>query len=106
MEFKGTKGKLERKYVSCICIGIGTIGDYSQITANSILPEKDEEYEKEQTEIEATMLLYSKAPEMLEMLKVIYLELDELWKNDDKNIVFNSINSIEIEQLIKEATEI
>lgn len=68
-EFKGTQGKLERKYVSGVCFGIGTFGNYSQITANSILPDSDEQYKKEKTEIEANMLLYSKSPEMLEMLE-------------------------------------
>ncbi len=32
-EFKGTKGPLERKYVSGICIGIGTAGDYTKNTS-------------------------------------------------------------------------
>lgn len=69
MEFKGTKGELELKFVSEICIGIGTIGKYSQITANTILPETDEEYEKEREEIEANMKIYACAPEMFEALK-------------------------------------
>lgn len=69
MGFKGTKGELELKFVSGICIGIGTIGEYSQITTNTILPETDEEYEKEREEIEANMKIYACAPEMLEMLE-------------------------------------
>ena len=94
MEFKGTKEKLERKYVSGICIGIGSVGDFSQITANSILPETDKEYQKEKVEIEANMLLYSKAPEMLEMLKnILKISITDYAKK-------------EIEQLIKEATEL
>lgn len=97
-EFKGTKGKLELKYVSGVCIGIGTIGDYSQITCNTILPETDEEYEQEKTEIEANMLLYSKAPEMLEMLNTLL----EIYKTND---VITSYDFEKIEKLIKEATE-
>ena len=56
-----TKGEFEPKYVGEICIGIGQVGDYAQITANSILPETDEEYEKEKAEIEANMRLYADA---------------------------------------------
>lgn len=96
MEFKGTKGKLERKYVSGVCIGIGTVGQFSQITANSILPDTDEEYEVVEEEIEANMLLYSKAPEMLEMLQ----DVVELFEQ-------GSLESVEpIKRLIKEATEL
>jgi len=106
MKFLGTKGKLELKYVSGICIGIGTIDDidgFAQITANSILPETDEEYEKEKDEIEANMLLYSKSPEMLEMLKKILTNMDwsfSSWGSND-GLKFKN----EIEQLIKKATK-
>lgn len=68
-EFKGTKGPLEKKFVGPICIGIGTTGEYSQITANSILPETDEEYDKEKEELEANMQLYANAPKLLEALQ-------------------------------------
>jgi len=70
MKFKGTKGELEMKFMQGgICIGIGTVGDYCQITANSILPESDEEYAKEKEEIEANMQLYAAAPELLKALQ-------------------------------------
>ncbi len=106
MEFKGTKGKLERKYVSGICIGIGTIGAYSQITATSILLETDEEYEKEKTEIEANMLLYSKAPDMLEVLKsVLELQKENYGSGMDTHLAMIT-KAKEIQQLIKEATEL
>ena len=80
MEFKGTKGELERKYVSGICIGIGIVGEYSQITANSVLEhlENDDQYEKEKEEIEANLLLYSKSTEMLEILKKARLTISRL----------------------------
>ena len=68
MEFKGTKGELELKFAGPICIGIGTVGEYSQITANTILPETDEEYLDEMDEIEGNMRLYASAPELLEVL--------------------------------------
>ncbi len=89
--FKGTKEDLERKYVSGYCIGIGTVGNYSQMTANSILPDTDEEYEKDH----ANMLLYSKAPKMLEMLERI-AKIDGMFPNVVRNI----------NKLIKEATEL
>lgn len=99
MEFKGTKGKLEPKYVSGICIGIGTVGDFSQITANSILPETDKEYNAEKEEIEANMLLYSKAPELLEFLIELY---------NDKETYSGMFPSQQqkLKELIKSATEI
>ena len=69
--WKGTPGKLEIKFMpGDICIGIGTVGDYCQITANSILPESDEEYAKEKEELEANMRLYAAAPELLEALNM------------------------------------
>lgn len=118
MEFKGTKGKLKRQYVSGVCIGIGTKGDYSIMTANSILPETDEEYEKEREEIEANMLLYSKAPEMLEMLKKAKSALSRIKGSmmahpdctagsefDDYTSMAENLED-EIEKLIKKATTI
>ena len=97
-EFKGSKGKLERKYVSSICIGIGTIGDYSKMVANSILDhiDTDEDYAVEKEEIEANMLLYSKAPEMLEMLKSCVKAFEQLGMKEP----------IGVTELIKEATEL
>ena len=95
-EFKGTKGNLELKFISGICIGIGTVGNFSQMTANSVINHinNDSDYRLEKEEIEANMLLYSKAPEMLEML--IFLRP-----------TFKGTKTGEsIEQLIKEATEL
>ena len=73
MEFKGTKGKLELKYISGVCIGIGAIGNYSEITANSIIP--DDGNKKDMERMESDMLLYSKPPEMLGFLhKVVSIK--------------------------------
>lgn len=96
-KFKGTKGKLELKFVSGICIGIGTVGDYSQITANTVINhiETDKQYRKEKLEIESNMKLYASAPEMLEILQTI--------ENDKKQVpewLWNEIQSV-----IKKATE-
>ena len=71
MNWKGTKGVLEMKFMpGGICIGIGTVGNYCQITANSILPETDEEYEKEKEELEANMRLYAASRELLKALQI------------------------------------
>jgi hypothetical protein len=102
-EFKGTKGELELKYVSGICIGIGTIGDYSQITANTILPDTDEEYEKEKEEILSNMKLYAAAFEMFLALKSIV----EYWDNPQKGSLNDHVeHSLKIAELaIKKAIE-
>ena len=77
MKFKGTKGELEMKFMQGgICIGIGTVGDYCQITANSILPESDEEYAKEKEELEANMQLYATAPNLLNACNNAIYELE------------------------------
>jgi hypothetical protein len=78
MEFKGTKGPLEPIYIYDVCIGIGTIGDYTQITANSILPDTDEDYDIEKEEIEANMKLYAAAPDLLRELEDCVMMLEGL----------------------------
>lgn len=88
MEFKGTKGewKIELTndyYEDCIINHIPNIG---------ILFDENSDIESE--EIDANLLLISKAPELLEMLKRLIqpdLDISDL---------------IEAENLIKEATEI
>ena len=80
MEFKGTKGKWE------VCKTHKTITDYKGFTIAK-------EYGiRNSNEWKANALLMSKAPEMLEMLE---------WILSGQNI-----DNSEIEQLIKEATEI
>ena len=77
MNWKGTKGVLEMKFMpGGICIGIGTVGDYCQITANSILPNSDEEYAKEKEELESNMQLYAAAPNLLNACKNAIKELE------------------------------
>jgi len=99
MEHKFTKGPLERKHVSGICIGIGTVGGYGEMTANSIIPDTVEEIEQ----MEADMQIYACAPEMLEMIIELNNRLDE----------FGQVRSIDdeglsgrAEMLIKKATTI
>ena len=89
MKFKGTPGKLEMKFMQGgICIGIGTVGNYCQITANSILPETDEEYEKEKEELEANMRLYAASPKLLSacLMAIEELEFGGDWENAKKVI--------------------
>lgn len=77
--FKGTQGPLELKFVSGVCIGIGTIGPGTQqITANSVLPSSGEEYEQEREEILANMQLYATAPKLLKMITAS-LEFLQAW---------------------------
>lgn len=111
MEFKGTKGELELKFVSGVCIGIGTIGLCSQITANTILPETDEEYEKEREEIESNMKIYSCAPETIVNLNISNEMLRSVLSLFGKNMAlttkFGIVSQIEAnDKLIKKATTI
>lgn len=49
------KGPFKLVFVSGVCIGVGksdpNIKDYSEMICNSILPETDEQYEKEKEQI-------------------------------------------------------
>lgn len=68
-KFKGTPGPLEPKFISGVCMGVGTPGDYCLMTCNTILPDTDAEYEDEEEVIKANMQLYASAPELLEALQ-------------------------------------
>ena len=93
-EFKGTKGKwvVEKTHEKGKWIQ-NEDGGYCAVSAGSTLEES-----------KANALLISKAPEMLEMLNRVLNDVDfssTLWGNDAGIIL-----SEEIEQLIKEATEL
>ena len=66
MENKHTPGPWKPSFVGQICIGVQNGGSYGQMICNTILPEKDEEYEKEKIEIESNAKLIAAAPELLE----------------------------------------
>ena len=89
MEFKGTKGKwiLNEKYQT-----IEDSEGYGIAQQNGI---KNSEKWLEDS------LLISKAPEMLEMLKIVYDSI-----NMQSEIEYCSETYYKIEQLIKEATEL
>ena len=91
MEFKGTKGRWEINRWGNV------FGENEEVAyMPSLTPKKEKE---------ANALLISKAPEMLEMLKNInnYIE-----NNRDKNYMIELMRRefYQLEQLIKEATEI
>lgn len=98
MEFKGTKGKWVLKqiptYDSFGTVSIGT--DELEYKTKSVT---NEEQIKKET---ADLLLISKAPEMLEMLKR-FVESDDLQIED---FIEASQLIKEASQLIKEATEL
>jgi hypothetical protein len=90
MKFKGTKGKWQIELTNdyhedCRINHIPNIGIYF-----------DENSDIESEEIDANLLLISKAPEMLEMLIKCKNTLKDVYECDVK----------EINQLIKEATEL
>lgn len=94
MEFKGTKGKWEvLEYKNDLEIG----NQLSTLVCS--LPNKSEEYT-------ANALLISKAPEMLEMLQKISSALEGLWHEDDSNSIFDLVDAEELDNLIKQATEL
>ena len=89
MEFKGTKGNwklTENEYG--YYTSVRNLDDSRKVCTSRV---------NNQIESNANLLLISKAPEMLEMLKTIFLE-----KLNGTNIT----NYEPIEQLIKEATEL
>ena len=88
MEFKGTKGKWILK-----TFPEGQISVRNEIDTRKICVPRVQNYE----ESLANLLLISKAPEMLEMLKECKEALDRIG---------HGIIEAKIEQLIKEATEI
>jgi hypothetical protein len=69
MKTEHTKGPWYPSFHANICIGVQNSPDgFTQMICNSILPNTDEEYEKERIEIEANMKLIAAAPELLEAL--------------------------------------
>jgi hypothetical protein len=71
-EFKGTKGEWFISYIGGIPIGvhskieIRTDGIYSQTIVETLLPDSDEDWEKEEEETTANLKLIAAAPELLE----------------------------------------
>ncbi|AZA49765.1 hypothetical protein EG346_16960 [Chryseobacterium carnipullorum] len=94
MEFKGTKGNWTQKH-----------GDvYSDIQEGDDAICDVYKYNTE--EGEANALLISKAPEMLEMLKQISKTAEKIWEIEQDSPFFDEIDFAEIDDLIKEATEL
>lgn len=96
MEFKGTKGKWEADEDH-----VGSLDDSIHGNLICIIPEHY--YPDSRKNWKANALLISKAPELLEMLKVArdkFLDLKYEHDSSLKDIQW------EIQQLIKEATEL
>ncbi len=85
MKSKHTKGIWKPLHVSGVCMGVGSevATGYSQVIANSILPDNDEQYKEEKEEIEANMQLIAAAPELLEALKNIVKSATSDWNSKD-----------------------
>lgn len=69
MKAQHTPGPWKPSFSGKICIGVQSGGFYGTMICNTILPEKDEDYEKEKVVIEANAALIAAAPDMLEALQ-------------------------------------
>ena len=102
MEFKGTKGKWgydidESNSSIDLILPNNTVISYSRYEVNSGM------FGIEREEMNANMKLISKAPEMLEMLLKLHLIFEGRIMPTEQHL---KTYSIEIKELIKEATEI
>jgi hypothetical protein len=106
-EFKGTKGKWNIKNIAYDKQWIN-ISSEKGIIARTFYGEQEPIVTK--SESEANALLISKAPEMLEMLKLFTDFPDEDFKENESNNYYTfSVkisDMIKAKQLIKEATEL
>jgi hypothetical protein len=111
-EFKHTPGQWYPSYHGTICVGVQNTPDgFTQMICNSILPETDEEYEKQRDEIEANMKLIASAPEMLDAL-IGLVRLKSLLEYPNKvherhvsEAMAVSAALMKIENVIKKVTE-
>lgn len=109
MEFKGTKGnwglyqekkqKVGQNY-SIMNITSDSKAEWGTDIASvwNDEPIKDEAYHN--------ALLISKAPEMLEMLKVVSYGLSQMYRHEEDSVIFDLIDAEKLDKLIKEATEL
>jgi hypothetical protein len=102
MEFKGTK---EKWFIDNEESHIMTNGIYCNVISTEKTISLADVYGDDE-EAQANALLISKAPEMLEMLQSVLKLQKENYGNGMKTHVAMITKSKEIEQLIKEATEI
>lgn len=100
-KFKGTKGEWKFEYDNSSSEWFDIFSDNGSLL-NRNYNNKDKSFE----EIKANALLISKSPQMLEMLKSV-LELQKEYYGNATDTHFTLISKAkEIEQLIKEATEL
>ncbi len=95
MEFKGTKGKWEVMDASRFAVPFIVFNDNDETIFQCYNT-------KQGNDAQANALLISKAPEMLEMLKNYLADLNNIIPSSDAQ----RSRIYDIEQLIKEATEI
>lgn len=100
MEFKGTKGEWNINYISEIPIGVDAeiekteLGVYSKNVCEIILPETDEEWEKEAEESIANLKLIAASPELLEACKIAVKAYQELGLEPDQNCYKQALKAI------------
>ncbi|GEM_PF-4690210 len=92
MEFKGTKDKYAWSYEH----------DGDGMRFNGISVYVDDCYENYREDAQ----LISKAPEMLQMLIEISKTAERVWETNHENEFFDEIDFAELDDLIKEATEL
>jgi hypothetical protein len=97
-EFKGTKGDwyLRENFCTIACNKNNLLARVYDAKGNALHPEIEQDFEI----VKANALLISKAPEMLEMLNHILFQV--FWNGGSLNLK----DKENIEQLIKEATEL
>ncbi|HFK5582128.1 TPA: hypothetical protein ACG0AV_002056 [Elizabethkingia anophelis] len=104
-EFKGSKGEWKLTFAEENKLAIRTSqGILMKFWKPAKYPGQDERYESELQETKANQILCSKAPKMLEMLKVARDKFMDL--KHDKNLPELQEIQDEIETLIKQATEL
>lgn len=100
--FKGTQGRWAVEHLSGCVIGVGVSKDtdsgiYTEMVANSILPDTDAEYEKVKDQIEADFTLISAAPDLLDAIQYYFAVLDEArpgWRNSPDHVLQKMIHAV------------
>lgn len=88
---KFTSGPWKLSYVGKICIGVQNGGSYGQMICNTILPDSDEDYKKEESEIIANAKLIAASPDMLHALDLLIASETYDQLNVAKNMAVKAI---------------
>jgi len=103
MEFKGTKGKWVINEMDRYSRLINIESDEGKKICETLC---GNESHPDRQDAEFNALLISKAPEMLQMLIEISKTAERVWETNEENEFFDEIDFAELDDLIKEATEI